>query len=365
ISDKTGGYDSTATLKFIESAELPAYTNFEQYMADLSLISDKTGGYDSTATLKFIESAELPAYTNFEQYMADLSLISDKTGGYASKATVSMLSKLSNEGVPWADIQTTMENYGVKDQILIKTVQSAYTGEITFDELKLMTEGAMPEKVDIDVAQKLSGDVTADLKENENLTFLNSINRYLALIEDGLNVTVVNFNDMTQFVPKSTEVWWGYPQQVNINTMPPITAPGAATGMLGVPHDNMLTYLHQGELVIQKRHAPFVYGTMSAAGLTSSYPVNNMPKASVPSFRTGLLTSAVPTGGEFTGSDNRRIEQLLTQILEVQKQNRELLENLYFTTKMKETKTEIRIDGDGMNQRAYEYMQDRKDRGLD
>ncbi|MCP4108570.1 MAG: hypothetical protein GY749_23985, partial [Desulfobacteraceae bacterium] len=78
ISDKAGGYDSTATLKFMEKAEIPAYTNFEQYMADLSLISDKAGGYDSTATLKFMESAEIPAYTNFEQYMADLSLISDK-----------------------------------------------------------------------------------------------------------------------------------------------------------------------------------------------------------------------------------------------------------------------------------------------
>lgn len=72
-----------------------------------------TINYNSDAAVKLAVDIANDAQLTLEEKMYQLGFIATASGGWETEAVVAMVAELSNDGVPWSKIQSTMNSYGV------------------------------------------------------------------------------------------------------------------------------------------------------------------------------------------------------------------------------------------------------------
>ncbi|MCP4132641.1 MAG: hypothetical protein GY754_16875, partial [bacterium] len=166
----------------------------------LTWIAESSGDWNGSATLGLISSINKDAWgTDVESAKSALTWIGENAG-WDGLSTMYLVSQLKDtDALNWVDIEQTLKDYGVDNTTLVKDIQSVYSGDITFDDLKYVTDGKLPESVTATINADASIQVTAQLAENTKLNLLDGINTNTAHIADGLNVSLVNADVLSSY----------------------------------------------------------------------------------------------------------------------------------------------------------------------
>lgn len=89
------------------------------------------------------------------QKMYQLGFIAKESGGWESEATMAMIAEFKNQGVPWADINNALINYGATDADVYKRIYAEYHGDSVLTDLNTLTAALSAGGVSEDVLKTI------------------------------------------------------------------------------------------------------------------------------------------------------------------------------------------------------------------
>ncbi|MCP4109889.1 MAG: hypothetical protein GY749_30945, partial [Desulfobacteraceae bacterium] len=234
IAEQSEDWNGASTLQLISSVDTNAWgTDIESAKAAVTWIAEQSEDWNGASTLQLISSVDTNAWgTDVESAKAALTWIGENAG-WDGLSTMYLVSQLKDtEALSWAAIEQTLKDHGVDNTTLVKDIQSVYAGDITFDELKYVTDGKLPESVTATVSANASVQVTAQLAENTKLNLLDGINTGISNIADGVGVSLMNSDKVASYFSSIGGLPVAIQNAVSVNSMPGLNFPeGTFTDM--------------------------------------------------------------------------------------------------------------------------------------